>query len=269
MPSASACPNWQGRRGASPSRRPPSPPASARRYSRCARRRTPNCSSRRLRSTRPASIRSTPVGPAAPTAPGQRMDLAHTRAMVSAAVNSSTEHTEFIKDPVFGLACQKEVEGVPSEVLARSSGIRPDGAGIGGAFRKKFREVQECVRPLPVITARLQRQRNGKTRFGKPLIAAQSRFLVSSVSPTCLASCQLIRFFARKPSVRKTAHRRGQRGGKPPVQTDIAFSIRALTICVAIGCLPYVSLSFQVTRVSCPCPMAFTSREPPTCPIQP
>lgn len=59
-----------------------------------------------------------------PYGTGQRMDLAHTRAMVSAAVDGSIENTEFIKDPVFGLACPKEVEGVPSEVLMPRSAWR-------------------------------------------------------------------------------------------------------------------------------------------------
>src|SRR5690606_14665816 len=48
---------------------------------------------------------------------GQRMNLKYTRAMVSAAVDGSIENTEFVQDPIFGLAIPKEVQGVPSEVL--------------------------------------------------------------------------------------------------------------------------------------------------------
>ena len=45
------------------------------------------------------------------------MNLTHTRAMVSAAINGSIEDSAFTVDPIFGLLCPETVEGVPSEVL--------------------------------------------------------------------------------------------------------------------------------------------------------
>jgi len=48
---------------------------------------------------------------------GKRMELSHTRTMVSAAVDGTIENAEFVIDPVFGLACPKQVPGVPSEIL--------------------------------------------------------------------------------------------------------------------------------------------------------
>ncbi|MCZ8515733.1 phosphoenolpyruvate carboxykinase (ATP) [Paenibacillus filicis] len=51
---------------------------------------------------------------------GQRMKLAYTRAMVTAAINGSIERSAFSADPVFGLAVPEAVEGVPSEVLQPS-----------------------------------------------------------------------------------------------------------------------------------------------------
>ena len=48
---------------------------------------------------------------------GARMNLTHTRAMVSAAINGSIEDSVFTVEPIFGLLCPETVEGVPSEVL--------------------------------------------------------------------------------------------------------------------------------------------------------
>jgi phosphoenolpyruvate carboxykinase (ATP) len=48
---------------------------------------------------------------------GERMNLAYTRAMVTAALNGSIEKSTFTADPVFGVLCPDSVEGVPSEVL--------------------------------------------------------------------------------------------------------------------------------------------------------
>ena len=48
---------------------------------------------------------------------GQRMKLAHTRAMVRAALNGSLNSGVLITDPVFGLQLPTLIDGVPSEVL--------------------------------------------------------------------------------------------------------------------------------------------------------
>lgn len=48
---------------------------------------------------------------------GKRMNLAYTRAMVTAALNGSLENTTFTEAPFFGLLCPDAVPGVPSELL--------------------------------------------------------------------------------------------------------------------------------------------------------
>lgn len=48
---------------------------------------------------------------------GHRMELTHTRKMLSEALESNLDNAEFRKDPVFGLAIPKEIDGVPSEIL--------------------------------------------------------------------------------------------------------------------------------------------------------
>lgn len=48
---------------------------------------------------------------------GKRMNLAYTRAMVTAALNGDLEKASFEADPIFGVLVPNEVPGVPSEVL--------------------------------------------------------------------------------------------------------------------------------------------------------
>lgn len=48
---------------------------------------------------------------------GKRINLAYTRAMITAALKGSLETADFIKDPIFGVYVPNLVEGVPSEVL--------------------------------------------------------------------------------------------------------------------------------------------------------
>jgi phosphoenolpyruvate carboxykinase (ATP) len=48
---------------------------------------------------------------------GQRMKLAYTRAMISAALAGKLDNASFEPHPVFGMMVPKECEGVPSEVL--------------------------------------------------------------------------------------------------------------------------------------------------------
>jgi phosphoenolpyruvate carboxykinase (ATP) len=57
---------------------------------------------------------------------GQRIDLAHTRSMVDAALNDDFDGVEFRADPVFGLAVPTSVAGVPDGVLDPRS-TWPDG----------------------------------------------------------------------------------------------------------------------------------------------
>ncbi|WP_138429517.1 phosphoenolpyruvate carboxykinase (ATP) [Fodinibius saliphilus] len=48
---------------------------------------------------------------------GHRMELTHTRQMLSEALNGNIADVEFKIDPVFGLAIPKHVDGVPNDVL--------------------------------------------------------------------------------------------------------------------------------------------------------
>lgn len=48
---------------------------------------------------------------------GKRMNLAYTRAMVTAAINGGIEQASFTPDPIFGVLVPDRVEGVPDEVL--------------------------------------------------------------------------------------------------------------------------------------------------------
>jgi phosphoenolpyruvate carboxykinase (ATP) len=52
-----------------------------------------------------------------PYGKGKRMSIAHTRAMVSAALDGSLAQVETVTDPVFGLRVPTSCPGVPSEVL--------------------------------------------------------------------------------------------------------------------------------------------------------
>ena len=48
---------------------------------------------------------------------GNRMKLAYTRKMVTAALTGAIEKAELVKDPYFGVMVPTEIEGVPSELL--------------------------------------------------------------------------------------------------------------------------------------------------------
>lgn len=48
---------------------------------------------------------------------GNRMKLAYTRAMITAALEGKLDNVETVADPVFGVFIPKEVPGVPSEIL--------------------------------------------------------------------------------------------------------------------------------------------------------
>jgi phosphoenolpyruvate carboxykinase (ATP) len=87
---------------------------------------------------------------------GSRMRLAHTRAMVRAAVAGQLDSAKTVTDPVFGLAVPQQVPGVPAEVMnprgTWKSGEEYDAQArkLAGMFReniKKFGEqVSEAIR---------------------------------------------------------------------------------------------------------------------------
>ena len=83
---------------------------------------------------------------------GQRMDLAHTRAMVRAALAGQLDHVEFEQEEVFGLHVPTEVPGVPAEVL-RPRNTWPDGSAydaqagkLAGMFKENFAQFEGQVR---------------------------------------------------------------------------------------------------------------------------
>lgn len=82
---------------------------------------------------------------------GSRMKIAHTRAMVRAALDGSLRDVATEPDPVFGLQVPRGCPGVPSEVLnARSTWRDPDAYDtasreLAGRFRDNFKEYEEYV----------------------------------------------------------------------------------------------------------------------------
>ncbi|MEP7218488.1 MAG: phosphoenolpyruvate carboxykinase [Bacteroidota bacterium] len=58
---------------------------------------------------------------------GNRMKIAHTRAMINAALSGALNNVEYREDPIFGLQVPVHVDGVPDEVLIpRNTWANPD-----------------------------------------------------------------------------------------------------------------------------------------------
>jgi len=93
-----------------------------------------------------------------PYGQGSRMQLSHTRAMVSAALSGELEHASYRRDPVFGFDVPTAVPGVPSEVLdPRSTWPDTDAydaqaTKLAGMFRENFKGFAEHV-PAEVVGA--------------------------------------------------------------------------------------------------------------------
>ena len=84
---------------------------------------------------------------------GQRMNIAHTRAMVHAAIDRTIEDVEYIIDPVFRVAVPSSVPGVASDVL-HPRGTWQDVAAydvaarrIAGMFAENFRQFADAMPP--------------------------------------------------------------------------------------------------------------------------
>jgi len=75
---------------------------------------------------------------------GQRIKIAYTRAMVTAAINGSIENADFVEDSIFGLNIPTEIEGVPNEVLfpkntwADKDGYDKQATELASLFNKNF-----------------------------------------------------------------------------------------------------------------------------------
>jgi phosphoenolpyruvate carboxykinase (ATP) len=72
------------------------------------------------------------------------MKLAHTRAMVNAALAGLLDDVQTETDPVFGLAIPREVKGVPAEVLnprktwKDAAAYDAQAKKLAGMFRENF-----------------------------------------------------------------------------------------------------------------------------------
>jgi phosphoenolpyruvate carboxykinase (ATP) len=82
---------------------------------------------------------------------GRRMKLAHTRAMVRAALSGQLDDVSTHTDPVFGLNIPDAVPGVPDGVLNPRS-TWPDAAAydqaaarLAGMFRENFKRFEDGV----------------------------------------------------------------------------------------------------------------------------
>ncbi len=82
---------------------------------------------------------------------GNRMKIAHTRAMIKAILEGQLEKVVTFKDPVFGLQIPEKVEGVPSEVLnPRNTWKRPEdydkkARELANQFVENFKEYEKTV----------------------------------------------------------------------------------------------------------------------------
>jgi phosphoenolpyruvate carboxykinase (ATP) len=82
---------------------------------------------------------------------GSRMKLAHTRAMVTAALSGALDRAEFVKDPVFGIEVPTAVPGVPGEVLtprntwADKDAYDAQAKKLAEMFRKNFAAFEKQV----------------------------------------------------------------------------------------------------------------------------
>jgi phosphoenolpyruvate carboxykinase (ATP) len=101
-----------------------------------------------------------------PYGTGHRMNIAHTRNMVRAAINGDLDDVETVVDPIFQVAIPVRVPGVPDEVLvprntwadkdAFDSAARRIAAMFHENFAKYADGVSEGVRnagPIPVDTS--------------------------------------------------------------------------------------------------------------------
>ncbi len=93
---------------------------------------------------------------AGPYGTGKRMSIAHTRALVRAALAGKLDEVETYTDPIFNVQVPKHCEGVPDEVLrprdtwADKAAYDAKAKDLAGRFAKNFEKyaatVSEAVR---------------------------------------------------------------------------------------------------------------------------
>lgn len=90
---------------------------------------------------------------AGPFGVGHRMELAHTRALIKAAINGDLDQVEVEVEPAFGLHVPTHCPGVPDEVLKpRSTWEDPGGydeqaADLAQRFAENFQKYRDQVAP--------------------------------------------------------------------------------------------------------------------------
>ena len=87
---------------------------------------------------------------------GHRMKLAHTRAMIRAALAGELDGVETDTDPVFGLAVPREVKGVPREVM-NPRGTWKDPAAYDTQAKKLAAMFRENIEKFGDLAADLKR----------------------------------------------------------------------------------------------------------------
>ena len=86
-----------------------------------------------------------------PYGEGSRMKIAHTRAMVTAALNGELDDVEYEVDPVFGVAIPTTCPNVPSEVLfprntwSDKAAYDAQARKLAEMFAKNFRQFSDQV----------------------------------------------------------------------------------------------------------------------------
>jgi len=82
---------------------------------------------------------------------GHRISIAHTRALVNAALNGDLANVSYRTDPIFGVEVPEEVPGVPTEVLTPSNtwddpeAYRKHALNLAERFRKNFEKYGDDV----------------------------------------------------------------------------------------------------------------------------
>jgi len=86
-----------------------------------------------------------------PYGEGDRIRIAHSRAIVKAILSGGLDSSGYETDPVFGLRIPKKVEGVPQEILFPRNAARDTAAyeeranGLAARFRKNFKPFEADV----------------------------------------------------------------------------------------------------------------------------
>jgi phosphoenolpyruvate carboxykinase (ATP) len=82
---------------------------------------------------------------------GERFKIAHSRAVVRAALSGALANVDYVKDPIFGFSIPVECPGIPSELLnPRSTWSDPSAydakaTELAGLFRRNFDEFAEMA----------------------------------------------------------------------------------------------------------------------------